>query len=87
MTAERFATKENEQILKEVKPQEVTSLVQAPQSDDTVSGNRLRECPSKHWRKASVIQKYVGKCYKTVADVDDGFGDRTPACRENTPSC
>ena len=23
-------------------------------------------------------------CYKTVADVDDGFGDRTPACRERT---
>ena len=23
-------------------------------------------------------------CYKTAADVDDGFGDRTPACREYT---
>ena len=23
-------------------------------------------------------------CYKTVADVDDCFGDRTPACREYT---
>ena len=23
-------------------------------------------------------------CYKTIADLDDGFGDRTPACREYT---
>ena len=29
---------------------------------------------------------HLGMCYKTVADVDDGFGDRTPACREKTPS-
>ena len=26
----------------------------------------------------------VGMCHKTVADVDDGFGDQTPACRECT---
>ena len=26
----------------------------------------------------------VGRCCRTVADVDDGFGDRTPACREYT---
>ena len=26
-------------------------------------------------------------CYKTIADVDDGFGDRTPACREYTHPC
>ena len=25
--------------------------------------------------------------YKTIADVDDGFGDRTPACRECTHPC
>ena len=50
---------------------------------------------SKHWRKASNLQKVcedascwkrvsIGMCYKTSADVDDGFGDRTPACREYT---
>ena len=44
MTSERFATKENEQILTQVNPQEVTSMVQTPRSDDPVSGNKLREC-------------------------------------------
>ena len=43
MTSERFTTKENEQILKEVKPQEEKLLVQTPRSDDLVAGNRLRE--------------------------------------------
>ena len=43
-TSARFVTKENEQLLKNVKPQEVNSLVQTPRSDDPVSGNRLREC-------------------------------------------
>ena len=43
MTSERFTTKENEQILKEVKPQEEKILVQTPRSDDPVAGNRLRE--------------------------------------------
>ena len=31
------------------------------------------------WKRVS-----IGMCYKTIADVDDGFGDRTPACREYT---
>ena len=35
--------KENVQLLKNVKPQEVNSLVQIPRSDDSASGNRLRE--------------------------------------------
>ena len=43
MTFEKFTTKENEQILKEVKQQVVNSLVQTPRSDDPLSGNRLRE--------------------------------------------
>ena len=97
MTSERFTTKENEQILKEVKPQEVNSLVQTPRSDDPVSGNSLREhiqnfetlekeiqfrkvCEdASFWKRVS-----IGVCHKTVLDVDDGFGDRTPACREYT---
>ena len=44
---------------------------------------------SKHWRKSKVCEDAsswkrvsIGMCYKTIADVDDGFGDRTPACRE-----
>ena len=42
-TSERFVAKENEQLLKNVKPQEVNSLVQSPRSDDPASGHRLRE--------------------------------------------
>ena len=43
-TSQRFVAKENEQRLKNVKPQEANSLVQTPRSDDPASGNRLREC-------------------------------------------
>ena len=49
----------------------------------------------KHLRKTSNLQKFAkmrpsgeeslfGTCYKTIADVNDGFGDRTPASREYT---
>ena len=31
------------------------------------------------WRRVS-----IGMSYKTIPDVDDGFGDRTLACREYT---
>ena len=46
-TSERFVARENEQLLKNVKPQEVNSLVQPPRSDNRSSGNRLRECLQK----------------------------------------
>ena len=93
-TSERFVAKEKEQLLKNVKPQEVNSLVQTPRSDDPVSGNRLRECLqnfdrlekslqfTKNCEDASFWKRLsIGMRYKTSADVDDGFGDRTPACR------
>ena len=41
---EKFAAKENEQLLKNVKPQELNSLVQSPRSDIWASGNCLQEC-------------------------------------------
>ena len=84
--SERFVTKENEPLLKNVKPQEENSLVQTPRSYDPISGNRLREClqnfetlekeirftkvceDESFWKKGS-----IGMCYKTIADVDDGF--------------
>ena len=89
--------KKNEQFLKNEKPQEVNSLVQTPRSDNPPSGNRLREClqrfetldkdiqftkvceDASFWRRVS-----IGMSYKTIPDVDDGLGDRTPACREYT---
>ena len=87
--------KENEQQLTNVKPQEVTSLVQTPQSDNPVSGNRLREYRQNfetlekeiHFTRVCEDATFarrvsIGMWYKTVADLGDGFGDRTPACRE-----
>ena len=87
--------KENEQQLKNVKPQEVNSLVQG-----VMIGHLETDCENvfrvwKHWKKDIQFTKVcedasfwrrvsVGMSYKTIPDVDDGFGDRTPACREYT---
>ena len=60
---------------------------------ETDCGNVFRS--SKHSRKeiqftkvfedTSFFEKVsIGMCHKTIADVDDGFGDRTPARREYT---
>ena len=46
LTSERFVAKENEQVLKNVQPQEESSLVQIPRIDDPASGNKMRECLS-----------------------------------------
>ena len=43
LTVEKSVAKENEQLLKNVKPQEVNSLVQTSRSNDGTSRNRLRE--------------------------------------------
>ena len=85
MTSQRFTTKENEQILKEVEPQEVNSLVQTPRSNDPVSGSRLHEYLQNFQALEKEIQftkvcddasfskrESIGMYYKTVADVD-GF--------------
>ena len=101
MTSEKFTTKENEQILIEVKTQKLNSLVQTPRSCDPVSGNRLRELLQNFERLEKEIQfakvcgdasfwkrVSIGMCYKTVADADDGFGKSNSSMqRENTPSC
>ena len=96
-SSEKFVAKENEQLLKKREGTRSESLVQTPRSDDRASGNRLRQCHQRFealekdiqftrvcedatfWRRVS-----TGMSYKTVSDVDDGFGDRTPACREYT---
>ena len=82
----------NDQILKEVRPQEVNLLVQTPRNDEPASGSRLRECIqnfetmekeiqfSRIWENATFFHR-VSFWNATVADVQDGFGDRTPACR------
>ena len=72
-------------------------MVQTPRNDESASGNRLRECLQSFETLEKDIQftrvcesatffheVSVGMCHKTVADVDDGFGDQTPARRECT---
>ena len=100
-TSERFVTKENEQLLKNVKPQEVNSLVQTPRSDNPASGNRLRESlqnfetleKSNQFTKVCEDASFwkrvsVGMCCKTIADVDDGFWKSNSSMqRVYTPSC
>ena len=54
-TTEKFAAEENEQLLKNVKPQEVNSLVQTPRSDNRTSGNRLRKC----LQRFETLEKYI----------------------------
>ena len=56
-TSEMFVTKENEQLLKNVKPQEVNSLVQTPRCDDPASRNRLRECPQNFETLCIILEK------------------------------
>ena len=74
-------------MLKEVRPQEVNSLVQTnSKNDGPASGNRLRECIHNFETLENEIQftricenatflhrVSVGMCYKTGADVDDGL--------------
>ena len=92
LTAEKSVAKENKQLLKNVKPQEVSSLVQTPRSDDGGLGNRLREQVQrfqpleKEIRFARVCEDAtfvrrvsIAMSYKTMPDVDDGFVDRTPS--------
>ena len=60
-TSEQFVEKENEQLLKSLKPQEVNSLVQTPramiQHLETDCENIVNT--SEHWRKASTSQKFA----------------------------
>ena len=41
-TSEKLTKTENDQMLIEVRPQEVNSLVQSPRNDEPATGNRLR---------------------------------------------
>ena len=78
--------------------QEVNSLMRNPRSDNRTSGNRLRECLQRFDTLVKIfnLREFVcedarfarrvsiGMSDKTIPDVDDGFGDRAPACREYT---
>ena len=92
-----IAAKDKEQLLKNLNPQEVNSLMQSPRSDNRASGNRLRVCLlifetlerdiqfARDCEDATLARRvFVGMSCKTTPDVEDGLGDRNPACRECT---
>ena len=96
---EKSVAQEDEQLLKKPEPQEVIFLVQTPRRNDEAVGNRLRECMLKYddlekqvqlkrvcEAAAFVSRVSIGMVYKTLHDVNDGFGDRTAACRIHTSS-
>ena len=74
-----------------MRPQEVNSLVQTPRDDQQASGNRLRDTLQR-FEKLDTETLFARVCraaafwelVKTIPDVDDGFGGRTPACKEYT---
>ena len=84
LTMEKSVAKENGQLHKNVKPQEVNSLVQTPRSNDGASGNRLREQLQRFGtlekeiqftrvrEGAAFVEKkvYIGMNYKTIPGVD-----------------
>ena len=90
MTAEKFAAKENEQLLKNVNPQEVNSLVHTPRSDDTASGNRPRECLQRFETLEKDIQftkvceeaSFFGRVYWNVLMIESSSMQRA-----HTSSC
>ena len=95
-TSEKFET--TEQTLKEVRRQEANSLVHIPKDDQQPSGNRLRDTLQRFEKNcirkplfarvcgAAAFRELVsvGMRCKTIPHVDDCFGGRTPACREDT---
>ena len=73
------------------------SLVQTPRRTEGAAGHRLcvylRQLEllepevqfSQIWDSAGFIRRFsVGTLYRTIQDLDDGFGDRIAACREYT---
>ena len=94
---EKSEAKENEQLLKKPEPQEVNSLVRTPRRNDEAVGNRMREFLKKYDDMEKEVQftsvrepaafarrVSIGMHYKTIHDLNDGFGDRKSACREYT---
>ena len=93
-TSDKFASKENEEILKMLNPQEVNSLVRTPRNGSPASENGLRES-LRNFESLSKTNQFTRICenasfkhrvsagmrYKTSPDVNDGFGDFTTACR------
>ena len=86
----------NKETVKSVSSQEVHSLVCTPRTEPA-SGNKLRKnlenfelrSTDSQITRISELASFwytvkAGMHYKTIPDMDDCFGDFTPACREYT---
>ena len=69
-------------MLESVNSQEVNSLVCTSRTQPA-SGNRWRES-FQNFELRSKTSQLATLCYITILDVDDGFSDFTPVCREHT---
>ena len=67
-TSERPAKTENEQTSKEVKQQEVNSLVEAPRNEEPATGNTLRECEQNFetLEKKSNLQVFAKRRHSSI---------------------
>ena len=96
-TSEKLTKTENDQILKEVGPHDVKMLVQNSKERRARIWKQTARMHSEFWDIGEIYpiynnfwecdilpESFFRMCYKTVPDVEDGFGDPTPACRECT---
>ena len=91
---EKSVTKKNDQLSKKLDPQEVDLLVLNPMRIKEAAGNSLHDHlrgldPEEQFRKIYESGDFmkrtsVGMRYRTIQDLNNGFGDRTRSCREYT---
>ena len=87
----------NEQLYRELEPEEVNTLVQTRKTNVQAARDRLRDHLGKNEKlsremKASQISESaglmrkvsVGQYLRTIHDANDGFGGKTGSCREYT---
>ena len=91
---DQSVSKVNDQLSQKLEPQEVDSLVETPRRIEGAAGHHLcvylrqfevlePEVQDNHiWESAGFIRRVsVGMHRRTSHDLDDGFKDRTEACR------
>ena len=94
---EKSVAKVNDQLCKKLELQEVDTLVLTPRTNVQAAGDRLRTHRERFeelsneikilqaCESAGFMRKVsIGQYFKTMHDVDDGFGGTTGTCREYT---
>ena len=94
---ETSIAKANEQWDCSLASEEVNTLKKTPRANVPASGNRSRDHQEKfgHLPKEIRVAQTCGiagfrrkvspgQCFRTIHDIDDGFGTKTGACREYT---